>query len=123
MVRFMEDMQEFLRLPFDPSGYGDFAASYIGSGAKVQFAYKSDGVEHIAELNFSFCLSLEVNGDLNSQKNIPYDTVLFRKETNPRVDGLHRYTFMLSGSDFQFTIVAKNCSIVESISSGIIIDT
>lgn len=114
-------MQEFLRLPLDTSGYGDFAASYVGSNAKVQFRYKSRGTDLVAEIGFTFCIFMEINGNLSSQKSLPYDTILFEIENNPRVDGIYRYNFMLSGSDFQFSVVAKKCTFVESIDYGVMI--
>ncbi|TPM13487.1 hypothetical protein [Mesorhizobium sp. B2-3-5] len=115
-------MQEFLRLPFDTSGFGDFAASYIGSNAKVQFLYKSDGSELVGEIRFPFCISMVINGNLSSQKKLPYDTIMVTQEINNRLDDLYRYEFMLSGSDFQFAVVAKECTFSESITTGIMID-
>jgi hypothetical protein len=34
---------------------------------------------------------------------------------NERYDGFSRYAFMLSGSDFQFNVIAKNCTFANSV--------
>ena len=35
-------MKEFLRLPYDSSGYGDFGVSYIGIDSRGHFRYMHD---------------------------------------------------------------------------------
>lgn len=106
-------MKELLRLPYDSSGFGDFGASYIGADARVHFQYKGSAGECVGELYFEFCVNMTVNGILNAQRDIPYDTVLREEYRNERYDGFFRYLLMLSGSDFQFEVIAKDCKFRE----------
>ncbi|MER8583524.1 hypothetical protein [Mesorhizobium sp. M0199] len=115
-------MREFLQLPFDSSGYGDFGVCYSGSNAKVQFDYKKNGIALVGEIYFTFCLSIFVNGRLDKQSKLPYDKVLISEEGIGYDGTFNSYVFMLSGSDFQFEVVAKSCSFVESVASGIVIE-
>jgi hypothetical protein len=102
-------MKPFLELPYDPAGYGDFGVSYIGSEAKIQFQYRSDHTDRVAELRFVFCLSIRVNGELDRQESLPYDQVMVREEHTGYDKSFTRFVLMLSGSDFQFEILAKEC--------------
>lgn len=99
-------MKVFMELPYDPAGYGDFGVSYIGTDAKVQFQYRCDHIDRIAELRFVFCLPIRVNGE---QENLPYDRVMVREEHTGFDKGFTRFSLMLRGSDFQFEILAKEC--------------
>lgn len=102
-------MKLFLELPYDPAGYGDFGVSYINTEAKIHFEYRGVDIDHIAELRFVFCLSINVNGQLDRQVLLPYDRVMVVEEHNGFDSGFTRFMLMLSGSDFQFDILAKEC--------------
>ncbi|MCF3935279.1 hypothetical protein L1787_17910 [Acuticoccus sp. M5D2P5] len=108
-------MKEFLRLPYDSSGYGDFGISYVGIKTIIHFQYMNEGVTTIGELHFAESLSIKVNGILNDQKKLPYDLVMIEAYDNQRYDDFYVYSFMLSGSDFQFDVIAKGCIFKESI--------
>ena len=95
-------MKEFLRLPDDQGGYGDFCIFYIDANASVHFEYYCDGENKIGELYFEYCVNFITNGILNRQDALPYNTILSESYNNPDYERLHRYRFMLSGSDFQF---------------------
>jgi hypothetical protein len=113
-------MKEFLCLPMDPAGYGDFGAAYVGADAKVQFVYRNGATDVVAELYFCFCLSLVVNGEMDKQRELPYDNVMLA-ETGIGFDGtFSKYIFMLSGSDFQFEVVSKNCLLNDNVESDLI---
>lgn len=102
-------MKEYIRLPYDPSGHGDFGVDYVGVRGRIHFAYNSGHVRKIGQLLFDFCLRLDINGVLTDQRPIPYDTVL----VDDKYTGHHdtkRYLLMLSGSDFQFEIIARDCT-------------
>ncbi|BCH16793.1 hypothetical protein [Mesorhizobium sp. L-2-11] len=115
-------MKEFLQLPYDSSGYGDFGVSYVGTDARVHFRYRAGGKDRIPELYFEFCIHMSVNGILNSQKQLPYDVVLAENYKNEEYEGFSRFLFMLSGSDFQFEIIAKNCTFAESTEKSTLVE-
>lgn len=115
-------MKDFLRLPSDPSGYGDFGVSYVGVDARVHFQYMLNGRAFLGEIHFEFCVHLAVNGILNHQEKLPYDTILVEHYENEEYEGFNRYVFMLSGSDFQFSVIAKGCNFVESLGSSSLIE-
>jgi hypothetical protein len=108
-------MKQFLELPFDPSGYGDFGVSYIGIEAKIHFEYRSDGKERIGELRFGVCVSINVNGHLDKQERLPYNRVMIVEERVGSDKRFTRFMLMLSGSDFQFDVVAKDCEFTPEI--------
>lgn len=107
-------MRELLRLPYDPKGYGHFGVSYIGLECQIHFQYEKDNTCNIGKISFDFCINFLVNGVLNNQKPISYDTIFWEKFDNNKYEGFNRYTFMFSGSDFQFEVIAQNCIFLES---------
>ncbi|HTV69069.1 MAG TPA: hypothetical protein VMF90_11085 [Rhizobiaceae bacterium] len=75
----------------------------------------------VGELYFEFCIAISANGVLNNQENLPYDIVMSEDYVNERYDDFSRYAFMLSGSDFQFKVIAKNCTFANSVEDSPII--
>jgi fructose 1,6-bisphosphatase len=113
-------MKEFLCLPTDPAGYGDFGAAYVGADAKVQFVYRNGAADVVGEIYFPFCLSLLVNGEMDKQREIPYDKVMLAG-TGLGFDGaFNKYVVMLSGSDFQFEVLSKKCLFNDNVESDLI---
>ncbi|MBD8651125.1 hypothetical protein IFT66_08560 [Rhizobium sp. CFBP 13726] len=102
-------MKLFLELPYDASGYGDFGVSYIGTEATIHFQYRSDGAEHVGELRFGWCLSININGQLDKQISLPYDRVMVLEDQIGFDKKFLRFVVMFSGSDFQFDVYAKEC--------------
>jgi hypothetical protein len=117
-------MKEFLTLPHDPRRYGHFAVSYIGIDARIQFQYQDDGEDTVGEIYFDDCLSIYVNGELDNQVSLPYSDTIFITEEGVGYDGgFNRYILWLSGSDYQFTVLAKNCSFTKSITENVMIES
>lgn len=113
-------MKQYIRLPYDSSGYGEFGVDYVGVRGRIHFQYNADHVQKIGQLLFDFCLRLNINGVLTDQFPIPYDTVL----VDDKYIGDHetkRYLLMLSGSDFQFEIIARDCAFSDVAASSLIV--
>lgn len=105
-------MQELKKLPFDPSGYGDFSYSYDGLDFTLWFEYTDEeNRAKVCALKFTFCTFLTMNGTLSNYLDIPYDTVLVVEDNAGRDGNQRKYAVMLSGSDFQFHILATDFSI------------
>jgi hypothetical protein len=116
-------MKLFLQLPEDPHRYGDFAVSYVGADVRIQFKYHYENKDLVGEIHFELCLSLLVNGDLDNQVALPhFDSIWITEEGVGYDGGFNRYILWLSGSDFQFSVLAKSCSFTDSISTGVIIE-
>jgi len=114
-------MNKFLRLPDDPSGYGDFGVSYISGNVKIHFIYSENGKDVIGELYFQTCLNISVMGSLKMQNSIDYDTVFSDSYSDDSMGLFRKFFFILSGSDFQFTVVARECIFSKLEGSSILI--
>lgn len=110
-------MKELFRLPFDSSGFGDFGVVYLDTDAKIRFEYNDRGRNLVGEIYFSFCTYLLINGRLDKQKELPYDTVFIDREGIGCDGSFNSYLLMLSGSDFQFEAIAKSCTFRDSVDS------
>ena len=102
-------MIEYLKLPDDPSGYGDFSTSYDNVNFRVLFEYSSEGIPHIGELSFGTCIEYRVSGDLNNQTEMPYDKVFVTDSLRYSLWDMKKFQFIFSGSDFQFFFTAQCC--------------
>lgn len=103
-------MKIFLHLPYDSSGYGKFGFKYRDVDLFLQFEYLEEfGQRKVGELKFEFCTKILMNGTLKNTEDIEYDTIFIKEEKVGYQNSQGLYSLMLSGSDFQFEILASSC--------------
>jgi hypothetical protein len=117
-----DDLNGDVDLPVNSTCFGEFGYSYRGTETIIHFEYEEEGKVKIGGLRFANCTFFCAKNTISQPSALPFDRVSAREGPLGVGDPFKKYELVLSNGDFEFEIVAKDCTFFPDVQNSDLVD-